>query len=534
MQKIVSIRYISVIVAGAIALAVIILSGSATADAQAGGTTAIGAYAQPLGSQSNIDAVIELENTLGTTLPIVRGFNQWDDSIGEDKPFHRWVRDGGRDLTISVKPTRNNGSTVRWADIANAQPGSQIYREIQDMANALRRFGEPVIFNFHHEPEQTINTHFGSSTDFRNAFRKVHSIFDAEGATNVQHAVILTEWGFEVGDFNANDRRRAELWYPGDDVVDIIGSDEYNWNNCRGNSSDPWISLEDDIAPFIRFANQHPGKRLMLGEFGSDVGSPGQKAQWLRDAQNYFSQSPDGDRFIALLYFHDDGRQEGFQQCEWWLDSSGASTSAAQAWFRDPAFRGGITGGGAAAPAPAPTPAPTPAPAPVTSPPNTVVPNPAGHPPCASAASDPDGNGYGWENNRSCVVVASTTPPTCAGRVPTIVGTHGNDDITGTSGNDVIVGLGGNDIIRGLAGDDIICGGAGDDLIRGSSGIDLIYGQGGNDSIYGGSGNDYIVGRSGDDMLMGRTGNDTLVGDLGDDACQGGAGADTLVCELEG
>ena len=376
------------------ALFVIILANLTTASAQTGSGPIIGAYAQPLGGQSNIDAILELERTLGTTVPIVRGFNQWEDSIGEDKPFHRWVRDGGRDLTVSVKPVRANGSIIRWADIANAQPGSTIYREIQEMANDLRRFGAPVIFNFHHEPERGNNTQYGSSTDFRNAFRQVHAIFDAEGATNVQHAVVLTEWGFEVGDVFPNDRRRAELWYPGDDVVDIIGSDEYNWNGCRGDGNDPWISLEADLAPFLRFANQHPDKQLMLGEFGSDDGSPCRKAQWLRDAQNYFSQSPDGDRFVALLYFHDEATADGFAGCDWWLDTSDASTSAAQAWFNDPAFRGRLSGAPAAAtPAPGVV-APTPALAPAL-----------GHPLCITAASDPDGDRYGWENNASCIVV---------------------------------------------------------------------------------------------------------------------------------
>jgi RTX calcium-binding nonapeptide repeat (4 copies) len=40
-------------------------------------------------------------------------------------------------------------------------------------------------------------------------------------------------------------------------------------------------------------------------------------------------------------------------------------------------------------------------------------------------------------------------PPTCDGRVATIVGTEGNDTINGTAGRDVIVGLGGDDTIYG-------------------------------------------------------------------------------------
>ena len=447
-------------------VALVLATGSTPASAQTGGGPLIGAYAQPINGQSNIDAILELEETLGTTLPIVRSFGQWDDLIGADKPLHTFVRDGGRELVISVKPTRSNGTDIAWSAIANAQPGSTLYREIQAMANSLSRYGAPVIFSFHHEPESNSNTRFGTSTDYVAAFRNIHAIFEAEGVRNVSHAVILTEWSFEVGDFSPNDRRRAELWYPGDDVVDIIGSDEYNWNNCRGNTTDPWISLQNDLAPLLRFADQHPDKELMLGEFGSDEGTAGQKAQWLNQARNWFEQSPDGDRFIALLYFHDDGREEGWPQCDWWLDSTPSSEAAAIAWFQDPYFRGSLG--------------------------------------------------------------AVDAPLTCDGRTATIVGTGGNDTIVGTTGNDVIVALGGNDDIRGLTGNDTICGGPGNDTIRGLGGADVLFGGGGSDYILGGYGPDEINGGIGPDRINGQFGNDTIFGGEGNDSIRGGPHQDQI------
>ena len=437
------------------------------AEAQATGGPLLGSYASPLGTQGNIDALVELEQTLGTTLPIVRAFETWDNPVGADRSLHTFVRDGGRDLVVSVKPVRDDGSAVLWADIANARPGSLIYREIQEMASGFRRYSEPVIFAFHHEPEAAINTHFGTSDEFKAAFRNIHSIFEAEGVNNVLYSVILTEWSFEVGEIFPNDRRRAELWYPGDDVVDVIGSDGYNWNNCRGNTTDPWTSLEDDMAPFLRFADRHPDKQLMLGEFGSDEGRPGQKAEWLADAQQWFRQSPDADRFIALLYFHDDGRQEGIPQCEWWLDSSPSSTNAAIAWFRDNAFKGSL----------------------------------------------------------------SAVTPECNGRAATIVGTPGRDIIFGTPGPDVIVGLGGNDTIRGLGGNDTICGGPGRDNIAGGLGHDRIFGEAGADEIVGGRGRDRLSGGGGPDQISGGRGVDVVRGGAGVDRCGAAGRNNQIICE---
>ncbi len=98
--------------------------------------------------------------------------------------------------------------------------------------------------------------------------------------------------------------------------------------------------------------------------------------------------------------------------------------------------------------------------------------------------------------------------PLCFGKVPTIVGTGGNDQITGTPGRDIIVGLGGNDTINGGGGGDIICAGDGSDVVYGDAGRDLIFGDAGNDDLNGGSGGDRLDGGAGDDSIRGDDGND--------------------------
>lgn len=148
----------------------------------------------------------------------------------------------------------------------------------------------------------------------------------------------------------------------------------------------------------------------------------------------------------------------------------------------------------------------------------------------------------------------TTTAPAevmCDGRVATIVGTVGDDDIVGTSGPDVIAALQGNDTIRGLAGDDVICGGKGNDLIIGGQGFDTLFGAQGNDVIYSangegttasealsdsrgarifaGAGNDTIVGSDRWDRIQGGPGRDHLLGFKGNDWLRGGGGDDIIV-----
>jgi hypothetical protein len=103
----------------------------------------------------------------------------------------------------------------------------------------------------------------------------------------------------------------------------------------------------------------------------------------------------------------------------------------------------------------------------------------------------------------------------CNGRVTTMVGTDGPDELTGTSGPDVIAGLTGNDTISGLGGNDLVCAG------------------GGADEVSGGAGNDVLFGQGGDDRLIGNGGNDTLNGGAGQDVCNGGPGAGDIATACE-
>ena len=96
----------------------------------------------------------------------------------------------------------------------------------------------------------------------------------------------------------------------------------------------------------------------------------------------------------------------------------------------------------------------------------------------------------------------------CAGLLPTITGTAGDDRLVGTSGPDVILGLGGDDVLVGGNDDDVLCGGAG------------------NDEITGGNGRDVLLGGFGEDDLSGDNGDDRLTGGPGPDRLDGGRGAD--------
>ena len=307
-----------------------------TPRARAAGTIEFGAA--PSGyDDGRIVGLSELEGQLGRPLDFVRVFELWDSPF--PTVFHNELVTNGQRMLLSVRARRSDGSFVAWRDIADAQPGSQVYDELVAWVQKIGALGVPVWFTFNHEPEVVENTANGTDQDFIDAWRRVVAEFAAQGVTNVSFVWVMTDYSFAVG---PSDRRYAPLWYPGDDVVDYIGADPYNYASCRPLEPVAWRSLEDMIKPLRQFGAQHPDKGLILAEWASTemAGDGGAaKAAWIDDAQTLF-KTAGWDQFVAISYFvRTNPAQPG---CLWPADSTATALAALQAMASD-SFYGGDT-----------------------------------------------------------------------------------------------------------------------------------------------------------------------------------------------
>ena len=79
------------------------------------------------------------------------------------------------------------------------------------------------------------------AADYRNAYRRVVGIFREEGATNVAFVMVYMGWTFD-----GRSGRDPLAWWPGDDVIDWVGSDPYNWAPRKPGA--PWDELSKAAA----------------------------------------------------------------------------------------------------------------------------------------------------------------------------------------------------------------------------------------------------------------------------------------------
>lgn len=129
---------------------------------------------------------------------------------------------------------------------------------IRAQARAAAARHAPLLLSFGHEPENERN---GSPAAYVVAWRHYVAVFRAEHATNVRFVWILMASRFHP----RGGRIPAAAYYPGDDVIDWLAVDGYNWFGWR---SDTWRPFTDVFADFVDWATPHR-RPLMVAEWGS-------------------------------------------------------------------------------------------------------------------------------------------------------------------------------------------------------------------------------------------------------------------------
>ncbi len=300
--------------------------------AGADGTMVWGAEVTP-NKKTPLKPLQTFQTKIGRTVAATRDFLSWDSPFPTS--FETGLTAQGTTIMLSVSTTRLNKTQISFGDVAAAQPGDQVYADMVSWADRVRDYGVPMYVTFQHEPEAAANKNKGTQAQYIAAWRNWVSVFRAEGATNARFIFITTAFGYQV---KPSDHRYAPAWYPGDDVVDAIAVDTYNWFTCRASVKNPWNSLAALIAGQKAFGALHPDKPLWVTEYATveDPAQPGRRAQWLSDAQDLFKQ-PGYEQYVGLLYF------DLNKQCDWRVENDTPSLTAMQSMAFDPFYSGTVS-----------------------------------------------------------------------------------------------------------------------------------------------------------------------------------------------
>lgn len=238
----------------------------------------------------------------------------------------RYLANNHMAAQITWEWTGGTGQVITLADLASGKHDAYL----REYAHAAAVSGLPFMLRPGHEFNGewypwSVAKNGQDGEMYKKAWRHVVDVFRDEGAYNVQWV-----WCFNNESVPNTGWNDPWLAYPGDDYVDWVGIDGYNFGPALPNN--PWKTFAQVFSNAYASAQTHaPNKPIIIGEFGSTE-SDGDKAAWLKDA---FASLPTAFPAIkALTYF------DIVKETAWAITSSDKAQDAYIKAIRAPYVRG--------------------------------------------------------------------------------------------------------------------------------------------------------------------------------------------------
>jgi hypothetical protein len=295
------------------------------------GRVGLGAYLDGT-PYDEFQAVQELERLLGHKMQYALWFQAWGD---DDRDFPTyWIElaaQKGLTPVITWEPWKRD-----FANAAAVQPAYSLAgiaagehdEYIRAWAKSAKSVGVPMTIRFAHEQSTEPGARLwypwqGDPEGFKAAFRHIVTLFREEEATNAQFlwsAMWLNEW--------------ASQYYPGDDVVDLVGTTVLNHGTAPTVPWAKWRSFDELFTGQYQAALQW-GKPIILTELAT-AEQGGDKAAWLRDCFTSLKTTYPLVEGVLLLEMHSD---RGWPEINWSVTSSPESLTAFKEAIDDPHFK---------------------------------------------------------------------------------------------------------------------------------------------------------------------------------------------------
>ena len=266
-----------------------------------------GQYPQP--TQQNVQAFQDLQ---GTHLDLISYFALFDiNDWNATEEYANVAKDNGSTLVVTWMANGYNAQ-----DLVDGKADEYI----RDYAKGVKNYGEEIWLRPLHEAngdwyDWGVGKKDAGNTDANvaEAFRHIVKIFREENVENVK-------WVWTTNASNQGSGTTLTGNYPGDDYVDYISIDGYNWGKCQS-----WSNWQTFSQVFKKAYNALASidKPLFIAEISSsELG--GNKAEWITDMFEHFAT--DFSRVFAVMWF---SQSKEANEGDWALNTS---QEAVDAW----------------------------------------------------------------------------------------------------------------------------------------------------------------------------------------------------------
>ncbi|HVW32479.1 MAG TPA: glycosyl hydrolase [Acidimicrobiia bacterium] len=248
-------------------------------------------------AESKDQAITKLEADIGRKMDIDNHYTQnFDDFLK--------LKEAGQPVQMEVQEQldlqENRIPLVGWACGSSVDiTAGKLDAAIDAAAEAFKAYPRDFFMRYCWEmdgsrPSKRLLA--GKPDQFIAAWRYIYNRFrDVDHVTNVVWVFTGNANGYKINDSFTGNKPPAPQYYPGDDYVDWVSSDGYNWHGASGRAGQDryrdFVEIYDQFMLWARSddpATGHVGssKPIMIAEYGSQENNDGgaAKALWLQKA----------------------------------------------------------------------------------------------------------------------------------------------------------------------------------------------------------------------------------------------------------
>lgn len=176
---------------------------------------------------------------------------------------------------------------------------------IKEFASSIKIYGAPVTIRFGHEMNGDWYPWGKRPTEYINAYRRIVLLLRNEGVQNAT-------WMWSV---NANPLSNITQYYPGDEYVDTIGIDGFNFGPTRPNT--PWLSFKQVFyEAYNLMLLNYVHKPISISETASSE-TGGSKSIWIKEM--YYDIAHSMPEIQEIIWFN------LIKETDWRINSSPSS-----------------------------------------------------------------------------------------------------------------------------------------------------------------------------------------------------------------
>lgn len=291
----------------------------------------VGGFYDNAKKKLNTKVVSDFESKIDTKMAITNIYSEW--GYLENKELLtilNSISDNGWTPMISSNPYFFEGCQEKKDSLYKVIGSGTCDEFVRSAARNLRSYDKPILLRFAWEmnlPDMYWSVAKTKSTpkEFIEAWRHLHDIFKQENANNVV-------WVLSFNTSNSNTIPYAQL-YPGDDYVDWVAIDGYNWG-----VGPPWGGWTNFNGVFIKSYKELTAitkKPIMLSEVNS-AERGGKKSEWLTDMLE--KQIPENYEQVEAIIFFNENKTQG-EKVDWRIEKSDEYITAVKNGLDSPLYK---------------------------------------------------------------------------------------------------------------------------------------------------------------------------------------------------